>query len=331
MRPTFIRQMADEGLLSETERLRLEAQHGSRLFSLHWELKTLLYLGVLLLSGGLGTLIYKNIDTIGHQAILAVIGLLCSACFWYANKHKAPFTWQKAESPNAWWDYVVLLGCLLFISFITYLQGQYDVFGYRLGSAAFIPMVVLFASAYYFDHLGVLSLAITNFAAWLGIAITPVHILAGNHFGVESRLIGTALIAGGVLTLAGYASTHFRKKAHFSFTYYNFAMHIFCIGALSGMFFEDGLLLLYTPALVAALVFYYFLGIRLRSFYFLLMTVIYGYIGAGYLVIFTLVQGWESLEMGAIYLSIIYLIASSIFMARLLIRLHRKLKADAHI
>lgn len=330
MRTPFIRQLASEGLLQEPERQRLEAQSGSRLFSLHWELKTMLYLGVLLLSGGLGTLIYKNLDTIGHQAILAGIGLLCGACFWYANRHKQPFTWNKAESPNAWWDYVVLLGCILFVSFITYLQGQYEVFGTRLGSATFIPMVVLFCCAYYFDHLGVLSLAITNFAAWLGIAITPMHILE-NQFGMEHRLIDTALLAGLVLTLAGFASKSFNKKEHFSFTYYNFAMHIACIGALAGMFFEDGLLLLYTPALIAALVFYYFLGIKLRSFYFLLMTVIYGYIGAGYLVIFWIVQGWEVLEMGAVYLSIIYLIASSIFMARILIHLNRKLKTDAHI
>lgn len=331
MRKNFIRQLAEEGLLSDAERLRLEAQSASTLFSLHWELKTLLYLGVLLLSGGLGTLIYKNLDTIGHQAILAGIGLLCAGCFWYANKYKAPFTWQKAASPNAWWDYVVLLGCLLFISFITYLQGQYEVFGMRLGSATFVPMVVLFFCAYYFDHLGVLSLAITNFAAWMGVAITPLGVLSGNAFGLERRLIDIALIVGLVLILAGYLSTRFKRKEHFSFTYYNFAIHIFCIGALAGMFLEDGLLLLYTPALAAALAFYYFLGVKLKSFYFLLMTVIYGYIGLGYLVIFTLVQGWDTLEMGVIYLAILYLIVSSIAMARILIHLNRKLKSHADL
>lgn len=331
MRPTFIRRLAEEGLLSEAERLRLEAQSTSGLFSLHWELKTLLYLGVLLISGGLGTLIYKNIDTIGHQAILAGIGGLCAGCFWYANRHKPPFTWNKAASPNAWWDYVVLLGCLLFVSFITYLQGQYEVFGHRLGSATFIPMVVLFCCAYYYDHLGVLSLAITNFAAWLGIAITPARILTDNAFGLEQRLINTALIAGLVLTLAGIASRHFGRKAHFAFTYYNFAVHIFCIGALSGMFLVDGGLIFYTLALAPALYFYYQLGIRMRSFYFLLVTLIYGYIGAGYLVIYGILQAWDVLEIGVAYLSILYLIGSSIAMARLLIRLNRKLKQDAHL
>lgn len=331
MRSTFIRQLSDEGILSETERLRLEAQSASKLFSLHWELKTMLYLGVLLLSGGLGTLIYKNIDTIGHQAILAAIGALCAGCFWYANKHKPPFSWQKTESPNPWWDYVVLLGCLLFVSFIGYLQAQYNVFGMRYGMATFIPMLVLFACAYYFDHIGILSLAITAFAAWLGISITPMHILTDNYFGLERRLIDTGLLVGLVLTAAGAFSEYKKKKPHFAFTYYNFALHILCIAALCGMFMEDGWLLLYTPALIATLVFYYLLGVRIRSFYFLLMTVLYGYIGAGYLVIFTLIQAWDALETGVLYLSILYLIGSSILMARMLIRLNRKLKAHADL
>jgi len=42
-------------------------------FSLHWELKTLLYLGVLLLNLGLGYLIYDNIDNIGHNAVMVAI------------------------------------------------------------------------------------------------------------------------------------------------------------------------------------------------------------------------------------------------------------------
>ncbi len=60
MRIEFIRRLSDEGLLTDTERHRLEAQSVSRLFSLHWELKTLLYLGVLLLSGGLAPLSTKT-------------------------------------------------------------------------------------------------------------------------------------------------------------------------------------------------------------------------------------------------------------------------------
>src|SRR5882672_2103524 len=73
MNPLLAEQLHAQGLLSDTSLEKVKAAEAGRLFSVHWELKTLLYLGVLLLSGGLGVLVYKNIDTIGHQAVLAFI------------------------------------------------------------------------------------------------------------------------------------------------------------------------------------------------------------------------------------------------------------------
>jgi len=49
-------------------------------------------------------------------------------------------------------------------SFIGYLQYQYSAFGTHYGMATLIPMLALFLIAYYFDHLGILSLAIANLA-----------------------------------------------------------------------------------------------------------------------------------------------------------------------
>ncbi|MDQ6764326.1 MAG: hypothetical protein M3015_17115 [Bacteroidota bacterium] len=63
-------------------------------------------------------------------------------------------------------DYILLFGCLSLLTFVGYLQFEYNVFGNKWGLATFIPMVVLFMAAYYFDHLGVLILAIVNLAAW---------------------------------------------------------------------------------------------------------------------------------------------------------------------
>ena len=79
------------------------------LFSLHWELKTILYLGVLLLSGGLGILIYENIDSISHQAILAAIALISAGSFYYCYKQSVAFSWEKVKSPTPLYDYLLLL------------------------------------------------------------------------------------------------------------------------------------------------------------------------------------------------------------------------------
>ena len=72
-----------DGLLSEASLQKVKEAEDNKLFSLHWEIKTLLYLAVLLLSGGLGIVVYKNIDSIGHTAILIFLALVCAGSFFY--------------------------------------------------------------------------------------------------------------------------------------------------------------------------------------------------------------------------------------------------------
>ena len=59
MNKTLFTQWHEEGLLAETSLQKVKEAEAHKLFSLHWEIKTLLYLAVLLLSGGLGILVYK--------------------------------------------------------------------------------------------------------------------------------------------------------------------------------------------------------------------------------------------------------------------------------
>jgi hypothetical protein len=109
----------------------------------------------------------------------------------------------------------------LLLTFIGYLQYQYNVFGNRLGLAVFTPMVILFFAAYYFDHLGVLSIAITNLAAWLGITVTPAEILKDNNFN-DARLIYTGIVLGAGLDVFSIVTKRKKIKEHFAFTYKNF-------------------------------------------------------------------------------------------------------------
>jgi hypothetical protein len=84
--------------------------------------------------------------------------------FYVLREKEALSRLTKVEAPTPFFDYILLLGCLTFITLVGYSQVQFTIFGQRFGLAVFIPMIVLFFSAYYFDHLGVLSMAITN---WL--------------------------------------------------------------------------------------------------------------------------------------------------------------------
>src|SRR4051794_26373409 len=107
-----------KGLITDESLRQVEDMEARSLFSLFWELRLLLYLGVLLLTGGLGMLVYKNIDSIGHQAVLAFIALVTAGCFYYCFRKKLPFSWNKVEAPNSFFDYILLLGCLSLLIFL---------------------------------------------------------------------------------------------------------------------------------------------------------------------------------------------------------------------
>lgn len=310
-----------EGLISDEEMQRVTHAENNRLFSLHWEIKTALYLGVLLLSGGLGILVYKNIDTIGHQVILLFIALLCIGCYAYCFRHRPAFSREKAESPNAFYDYALLLGSLTFVTFIGYLQFQYTVFGTAYGLATFIPMVALFATAYYFDHLGILSMAVTNLAAWAGIAITPFQILSQNDFGNESLIyIGVALGIG-LVALAELSEKRNFKK-HFAFTYRNFGVHIFFIAAIAGMCIFEHWYALWFLLVAAGAYLTWHRAFRDRSFYFVLLAVLYGYVGVSIL----LGRSLFNHLIDEIYPAFLYMIFSTVAVIFFLINLNKKIK-----
>lgn len=314
-----------EGLITDTSLRRAETSEDRGLFSLFVELRFLLYLGVLLLTGGLGILVYKNIDTIGHQAVLAFIALVTAGCFAYCFRKKEPFRWVKVEAPNSFFDYVLLLGCLSLLIFLGYLQYQYDVFGDRYGLATFIPMVILFATAYTFDHLGVLSLAITNLAAWAGIALTPLTILKAGNWS-DPRLIYTGMLLGAILLVWARLSWQRGYKAHFELTYTNFGLHLFFIAALTGLFTFDNIYLFWFAGLTLIGWFCFRQAMRRRSFYFVLVVLAYMYIGLSYVVI----EGLDhiSRRLDGFMISLYYFIFSAIGMGLLLVYLNRQLRSD---
>jgi hypothetical protein len=324
----FFEKIYHQQLITEADLEKIKTFEGRRAVSVHWDLRTLLYLGIVLLTTGLGIAIYKNIDAIGHETIITCI-LFCSiACFFYCFKKSKGYSNKKVESPNIWFDYVLVLGCILMVTFIGYIQFQYDVFGDRWGVATFIPMVLLFAAAYYFDHLGVLSLAITNLAAWVGITVTPLQILNANNFNDE-KIIYSGIVLGAGLILFSFATVRRNVKPHFAFTYKNFGIHIFFISALAALFHFDSIYVLVFTALLAAAFFFYKNALKERSFYFLVITFLYGYIGLSCVVLNFL---WSSgADMGPVYLGLLYLIISGIGFIRLMIYYNKKLKKNAGI
>jgi Predicted membrane protein (DUF2157) len=290
MHQQILQSLLEKNILQPDEADRITAFENNRPFSVHWELKSMLYFGVLLINVGLGVLIYEHIDTVGHLALILAIGAVSMACFGYVYLHRLPFTTGEVESPTPYYDYVLLLGCLTFLIMEGYWQYQYQIFGERYGLAMMIPAVLFFGLAYYFDHRGVLALAITAFAAWLGITITPYTLLSQNDFNSE-RIVLTGIGLGIFLSAVPFLSEKWDIKKHFSLTYLNFGIHIFMVSCLAGIISAEREMV-YFPVLCLAAAFYLWYARLANSFYFLVVTTIYGYIGLTSL-IFNHSDGWD--------------------------------------
>jgi hypothetical protein len=327
MTDNLYKNLRAEGLISDESLQKISIKEAKPvLFSIHREIKTLLYIGVLLLTGGLGLLIYENIDTIGHEFVLMLIGAICLGCFYYCFKNKPPFSKEMVSSPNSYFDYILLLACTSLLIFVGYLQFEYKVFGTNYGMATFIPMLALFFVAYYFDHLGILSMAIANLAVWMGVSVTPKQLLLNSDFNSET-IIYTYLVLGVILIAGAYASQYFNFKKHFKFSYQHYGIHVAYIALLAGYFhyYDSMIAVVWMLGILLLSVLMYNDSFKSKSFYFLLLVMLYSYIAVSSL----LIRACISINAEAAFSFIsLYFIGTGVGLILLLINLNKKLKAS---
>ena len=137
----LFKKLLQQNLVTEREFENVE-QH-QKAVSLFVELRSILYFGIVLFSAAIGILIYKHIETIGHDVLVISIALVCFICFAYCFRKANGYSKDKLNSPNFLFDYVLLLGCLLLLTFIGYLQFQYNFFWQSLGTGSFYTYVVV--------------------------------------------------------------------------------------------------------------------------------------------------------------------------------------------
>lgn len=313
--------LKDQELISDSEYEAVVRKESARAIALFTDLHALLYSGILMFAGGIGILIYKHIDSIGHLTLVILTGLLCAGCFTYCVRKAPLYSRYKTEPPNQWFDYILLLGCLLMVTFFGYVQYQFHAFGSRWGLATFIPTVLLYLCAYNFDHKGVLSLAIAGMGAWMGVAVEPMGLIRGGRLGNENYVIN-GIMLGVILTLKGIATVRLDIKAHFAFVFRNFGMHVLMISLVSAMFIFCHSYGAWFVILAAAGVWYFITAIAERSFYFLLFSVLYLYAGLSTLIVRALVSAGGDISIA--YMIILYFIFSAVGLTAILRHYNRK-------
>jgi len=276
----FLTELLEKQLIDDQQKAQIETYERTRPMSIYWELRALLYAGIVLFTSGAGILIYQNINTIGHDILIGALALLTLAGFWYVFRHAAAFTVAEA-APAKLTDFALLLSCLLFLALEGYVQYQYNLFGQRYGLATAIPAFLFLGLAYRFDHRGVLSMGLTVLASWAGLSVAPLEILK-NDFGSHPLIYTAVIFSVGAIGAALWLDYKAIKK-HFTYTYLVLMGNLFFVAALAGLFSMETKRLFFVPLIALACFVFVRHARAQQSFLFLLMAVIYGYVALSYL------------------------------------------------
>jgi hypothetical protein len=276
------RELYERNLINDEQFQKIETITSGKILSVFYELRTLLYLGVLMFTTGAGVLIYQNIGELGHLISILILTLIMMGCYWYVITRGRDYSNELVTAPNAYFDYVLLLGCLLFVSIQGYIQFQYETFTESMEWNTLITALFFFYVAYRYDHLGILSLAITAFASFWGLSVSPQKWYSSDFFDTSDLHI-TAIVFATILTLIVLFLDKKYVKRHFTFTYLLFCFVIFFTGAIAGIFIKPEYDIIYSLIVYAGCVFAWYQAQANKSYLFLIYAFIAGYIVTTYL------------------------------------------------
>lgn len=266
----------DKNHITEEQFNQIRAYRSLNIFSLHNELQFLLYLSMLMFTSGIGILIYQNIDTIGHTALLGLLLVVTLTCFYFCFKNHNGFKKEEVPFPNPLYDYLVLTAVILSCTFVGYLQFQYQTFGTHYGLATLVPTIISFFCAYYFDNKSVLAIAVTGLTAYIGLSVSPQTLLS-NDFYTTDTLSYSAIVLGILLIVWTIYSSKINLKIHFNFIYLTYALHLISIAAINNLF-ED-YWLVFVIVLGVSTYYFYKVSYQIPSISLFVFTIIYAYIG----------------------------------------------------
>ena len=305
--------LEEAGILNRDQATLLRRIYSRELFSVHWELRLLLYAGILTLTTGLGLLIAKYFASIGHLTLLAAIALGCAGCFTYCLRHGGGFSPERLPGPYAAYDYVLFLGCLLLGTFQGYLELRYQLLAQYWSWWLLASALVYLLCAHYFDNRLVLSLALSTLGAWLGV---KTSLLGAGHW--DAALRGAALFFGAAVVAAGVIQVRLGWKRHYLPIHLHLGVNVLLATLVSGVgsrindtAYLAGLLLVGIGSTLYAQ--------RARSFAFLLYAVLYSYMGV---TIFAMRHiRWDAEGV------IVYFLATAAALVTSLVAFHRRFRS----
>ncbi|MBJ2124666.1 DUF2157 domain-containing protein [Flavobacterium sp. IB48] len=317
----------EKNLITENQFREIKEYRDLSIFSLNAELKLFLYLSVILFTSGIGILIYENIDSIGHIAILSLLLIVIAVCFFYCFKHSKGFQKEETTFEHPVLEYLVLAGNILTCIFIGYLQFQYKPFGEHYGLATLVPTIVSFFCAYYFDNRSVLTIAITGLAAYIGLSVTPQDLLKSNDFYASQNLSYSAIALSVLLILWVVYSRRISLKTHFGLIFLTFALHIASIASIANMTSYDTIAwMLFTLILAGSTYYFYKASYDYKAMSLYVFMIVYAYIGAN-IFLFRIFENIDFSDIWELFVFLLpaYFIGSIVLFIKLIKNFHKEI------
>lgn len=208
-----IPKLVEAGALPPEGAPRLLRVARGELVSVHGELRALLYLGVLLVTGGVGLLVKENLDRIGPLAIAVALGLAAAVALVWVVRVAPPFSWREVPSPNLGFDYILLLGVLLAAADLAYVEVKFTPLGASWTWHLLIVAALTALAAFRFDSRVVFSLSLSSFAAWRGVSAARFG--ADLWWQTENAVRWNSIGCGLLFVVLGFLLKRADRKAHF--------------------------------------------------------------------------------------------------------------------
>ena len=240
-----LRTLHTAGLIDDATAARALARARGEVFSLHAELRLVLYAGVLLVMAGVGIILARNLDRIGPLAVAAAMALAAIGCSVPALRAKAAGRNLTVAS-----DYLLLLAALLLSADLAYVERQFVLLGPAWSWHLLLLAVIHAAIAYTFASTLVLAASLAALAGWFGVGSFG-DVLGASRSGME---LGVRALACAALILAWrHADRRVRPDTRFGGVFDHFVANLAFWGAIAWC--ADGLWALAGLPLLAVLAF----------------------------------------------------------------------------
>lgn len=232
------KKLFDQGLIEQSQYNYIEMINDKSKVSVFYELRSLLYVGILFFTSGVAYFGYNHFTHVGH--LFAMLSLSATLIFvlYKVFKLSHPFSANKVIVEHNYFDYFVLFVALLWISLWTYIQFYFGLLEILIRPVSFVSTLLFFGLAYRFDNKAVLVLGITSLAASVGVTVSPLDWINGGYFSLKS-LYYSSIVLGTALILISYVTIHRGVKNHFRSTYLHFGYLLLISGLLVAEFESD--------------------------------------------------------------------------------------------